>query len=129
MAMAIDASTVEAMMPNAGTPLFEMRWNRAGKSPSLAASAIAPTVVRAIETSVIGPIPASEVGRLKIPTPMMLPMMSATATGRPKPPPAAAPAPSPAACATAVAGAGRAAPSPADRAAAASGGGCVTASR
>ena len=44
----------------------------------------------AIETSVIGPIPASEVGRLKIPTPMMLPMISATATGRPKPPPAAA---------------------------------------
>ena len=36
-------------------------------------------VVRPIETSVIGPYPASEVGRLKIPTPMMLPMMRAIA--------------------------------------------------
>src|SRR5215831_19429446 len=56
---------------------------------------MAPTVVSAIETSVIGPIPASDVGRLKIPTPMMLPMISAIATGSPKPPPAAAPGPVP----------------------------------
>src|SRR5215831_13671018 len=101
--------------------------SRRDSAANISASAIAPTVVSTIETSVIGPIPASDVGRLKIPTPMMLPMMSATATGRPKPPPAAAPAPSPA-CATAVAGAGCAAPSPADCAAAAPGGGRVRAS-
>ena len=47
---------------------------------------MAPTVVSPIETRVIGPIAASEVGRLKIPTPMMLPMISAIATGSPKPP-------------------------------------------
>src|SRR5262244_1224385 len=56
---------------------------------------MAPIVVSPMETKVIGPMPANEVGRLKIPTPMMLPMISAIATGRPKPPPAAAPAPSP----------------------------------
>src|SRR5215475_14400700 len=102
--------------------------SRRDSAANISASAIAPTVVSTIETRVIGPIPASEVGRLKIPTPMMLPMISATATGRPKPPPAAAPAPSPAGGATAVAGAGCAAPSPADRAPAA-GGGWVAASR
>src|SRR5215468_11972042 len=102
--------------------------SRRDSAANIRASAMAPTVVSAIETSVIGPIVDSEVGRLKIPTPMMLPMMSATATGRPKPPPAAAPAPSPAAGATAVAGAGCAAPSPADCAAAAPGGGRVPAS-
>src|SRR5215831_4616911 len=47
------------------------------------ASASAPTVVSAIEISVIGPYDASEVGRLKMPTPMMLPMISAIACGRP----------------------------------------------
>src|SRR6516225_10803677 len=69
--------------------------SRRDSAANISASAMAPTVVSAIETSVIGPMPASEVGRLKIPTPMMLPMISAIATGRPKPPPAAAPAPSP----------------------------------
>src|SRR5215475_10719606 len=103
--------------------------SRRDSAANISASAMAPTVVSAIETSVIGPILASEVGRLKMPTPMMLPMISATATGRPKPPPVAAPAPSPAGCATAVAGAGCVAPSPADRAAPASGGGWVAASR
>src|SRR5215475_1664804 len=77
--------------------------SRRDSAANISASAIAPTVVSTIETSVIGPIPASEVGRLKIPTPMMLPMMSAIATGRPKPPPAAA-APFPPCSATAVAG-------------------------
>src|ERR1700739_3585884 len=38
MIIAIEASTVEAMMPNAGTPLFEMRLNRSGNSPSFAAA-------------------------------------------------------------------------------------------
>src|SRR6516165_9461025 len=67
--------------------------SRRDSAANISARAIAPTVVSAIETGVIGPIPASEVGRLKIPTPMMLPMMSATATGRPKPPPVATPVP------------------------------------
>jgi hypothetical protein len=40
-------------------------------------------VVSAIETSVIGPYPASEVGRLKIPTPIMLPTISAIAAVSP----------------------------------------------
>src|SRR5215469_7610918 len=75
-------------LPNAareyayGPPSAGSRRDRAA---NISASAIAPTVVSPIETSVIGPIPASEVGRLKIPTPMMLPMISAIATGRPKP--------------------------------------------
>src|SRR5262250_3942359 len=38
MAIAIEASTVEAMMPNAGTPFFEMRLNRSGNRPSSAAA-------------------------------------------------------------------------------------------
>src|SRR5215471_1945049 len=38
MTIAIDASTVEAMMPNAGTPFDESRANCSGKSPSLAAA-------------------------------------------------------------------------------------------
>src|SRR5215467_2689863 len=64
--------------------------SRRESAANISASTIAPTVVSAIEISVIGPIEASEVGRLKIPTPMMLPMISATATGRPKPPPVVA---------------------------------------
>ena len=60
---------------------------RRDKPANRSASARAPTVVSAIDTSLIGPKPASELGRLKIPTPMMLPMISATACGRPKPPP------------------------------------------
>src|SRR6516165_7446272 len=55
---------------------------------------MAPTVVSAIETRVIGPMPASDVGRLKIATPMMLPMIKAIATGRPKPLAWPAPVPS-----------------------------------
>ena len=47
------------------------------------ASASAPTVVSAIDTRVIGPYAASEVGRLKMPTPMMLPTISAIAAVRP----------------------------------------------
>jgi len=38
IAIAIDASTVEAMMPNAGTPLLDIWLKRFGKSPSLAAA-------------------------------------------------------------------------------------------
>lgn len=38
---------------------------------------MAPTAVSAIEISMIGPYPASEVGRLKIPTPTMEPITSA----------------------------------------------------
>src|SRR6516164_8610547 len=38
MIMAIDASTVEAMTPKAGTPARDMILKRSGKSPSLAAA-------------------------------------------------------------------------------------------
>src|SRR5262249_36504978 len=38
MIIAIEASTVEAMMPNAGTPFFDMRLNRWGNRPSFAAA-------------------------------------------------------------------------------------------
>src|SRR5215471_7609658 len=38
MMIAMDASTVEAMMPNAGTPEEDMRLNRSGKRPSFAAA-------------------------------------------------------------------------------------------
>src|SRR5262252_1238815 len=94
-------------LPNAareyayGPPSAGSRRDRAA---NISASAMAPIVVSPIETSVIGPIPASDVGRLKIPTPMMLPMISAIATGSPKPPPAAAPGPVPSGwdCATAA---------------------------
>src|SRR5215468_11307571 len=98
--------------------------SRRDSAANINASTIAPTVVSAIETSVIGPIPASELGRLKIPTPMMLPMIRAIATGRPKPPPVAVLAPSPA-TATAVSR-DWGAPSPADaaRAAASPDGSC-----
>src|SRR6516164_11168626 len=57
--------------------------NRRDSAANSNASASAPTVVSAIEISVIGPYVASEVGRLKMPTPMMLPMISAIACGRP----------------------------------------------
>src|SRR5215472_10316033 len=36
--MATDASAVDEMMPNAGTPAFDMRLNWSGNSPSLAAA-------------------------------------------------------------------------------------------
>src|SRR6516165_8519672 len=57
--------------------------NRRDSAANSNASASAPTVVSTIEISVIGPYEASEVGRLKMPTPMMLPMISAIACGRP----------------------------------------------
>src|SRR3954462_5857797 len=38
MAIAIEASVVDAMMPNAGTPLGDSCLNRAGNNPSLAAA-------------------------------------------------------------------------------------------
>src|SRR5437764_13548762 len=38
MAIAIEASAVEAMMPNAGTWLEDMRLNRSGNRPSFAAA-------------------------------------------------------------------------------------------
>ena len=44
----------------------------------------APIVVSPIDTRLIGPYDDSDVGRLKIPTPMMLPMISAMAVPRPK---------------------------------------------
>src|SRR6516164_9247400 len=57
--------------------------NRRDSAANSNASASAPTVVSAIEISVIGPYDAREVGRLKMPTPMMLPMINAIACGRP----------------------------------------------
>src|SRR6516165_7874576 len=57
--------------------------NRRDSAANSNASASAPTVVSAIEISVIGPYDAREVGRLKMPTPMMLPTISAIACGRP----------------------------------------------
>src|SRR3974390_1054006 len=51
---------------------------RANDANSLA-KASAPIVVNPIETSVIGPYGASDEGRLKIPTPTMLPTTSAVA--------------------------------------------------
>ena len=38
MTIAIEARTVDAMIPNAGTPTLFMRLNRSGNSPSLAAA-------------------------------------------------------------------------------------------
>src|SRR3954447_21932999 len=38
MIIAAEASTVEAMMPNAGTPFLDMRLNRSGNRPSFAAA-------------------------------------------------------------------------------------------
>src|SRR5262245_31298367 len=61
--------------PSAGSRLD----NDANRS----ASAKAPTVTRIIDNSVIGPYADSEPGRLKIPTPMMLPTISAVACGNP----------------------------------------------
>src|SRR3954471_1357362 len=52
----------------------------------MTASASAPTVVSAIATRLIGPYPASDAGRLKMPTPMMLPTISAVAAPRPSVP-------------------------------------------
>src|SRR5690348_2313932 len=75
-------------LPNAtrayayGPPSAGRRRERA---PNRIASARAPTVVRPIDTSVIGPYGASEVGRLKTPTPMIEPMMRAIAAGSPNP--------------------------------------------
>jgi hypothetical protein len=73
-------------LPNAtrayayGPPSAGSRRDRAANS---SASTSAPTVVSAIETKVIGPYTAREVGRLKMPTPMMLPTISAIAAVRP----------------------------------------------
>src|SRR5215467_6144389 len=80
------AFTKPKALPNAareyayGPPSAGMRRDSA---PNRIASASAPTVVSAIETSVIGPKGASELGRLKMPTPMMLPMMRAIAVVSP----------------------------------------------
>src|SRR3974390_2992367 len=63
-----------------------MRRDSAANS---SANASAPIVVSPIDTSVIGPYPASDEGRLKTPTPMMLPMIRATAAGSPNPGPEA----------------------------------------
>ena len=63
-----------------GPPSAGSRRDNAANS---SASASAPTVVSAIDTRVIGPYAAREVGRLKMPTPMMLPTISAIATVRP----------------------------------------------
>src|SRR6478736_1080330 len=56
---------------------------RRASAPKRIASTSAPTVVSAMETSVIGPYGASDVGRLKMPTPMIDPMIRAIAAGRP----------------------------------------------
>ena len=47
------------------------------------ASARAPTVVSTIPQMLIGPYCAREAGRLKMPTPMMLPTINAVACGSP----------------------------------------------
>src|SRR6516162_1275316 len=66
-------------LPNAarayayGPPSAGSRRDSAANS---SASTSAPTVVSAIDTNVIGPYTASEVGRLKMPTPMTLPTIS-----------------------------------------------------
>src|SRR4051794_443045 len=76
-----------SLLPNApraqayGPPSAGMR--RANDANSLARSR-APIVVRPSETSVIGPYGASDDGRLKIPTPTMLPTTSAVAPVRPR---------------------------------------------
>src|SRR5581483_10282021 len=57
--------------------------SRRDNDANSSASATAPTVVSAMETNVMGPYAASDVGRLKMPTPMMLPTISATATFNP----------------------------------------------
>ena len=48
------------------------------------ANASAPTVVSAMANRLIGPYAASEPGRLKIPTPMMLPTINAVACVSPR---------------------------------------------
>src|SRR3954468_22510055 len=58
--------------------------SRRDSAANINASATAPTVVRAVATFLIGPIDANEYGRLKMPTPMMLPMMRAVACGSPR---------------------------------------------
>src|SRR6516165_1293750 len=73
-------------LPNAarayayGPPPAGSRRDSAANS---SASTSAPTVVSAIEIRVIGPYTDSEVGRLKMPTPMTLPTISAIAVVRP----------------------------------------------
>src|SRR3954466_12701647 len=75
-------------LPNAtrayayGPPSAGMRRESAAKSM---ASAMAPIVVSPMETRLMGPKAASDVGRLKIPTPTMLPTTSAVAALRPRP--------------------------------------------
>ena len=56
--------------------------SRRESEENISARASAPTVVSTIAIRLMGPIPASEYGRLKMPTPMMLPTMSAVAWGR-----------------------------------------------
>src|SRR4029450_7349116 len=56
---------------------------RADSAANINASATAPTVVSAMAMMLIGPIEASEYGRVKMPTPMMLPRISAVAWGNP----------------------------------------------
>jgi hypothetical protein len=58
--------------------------SRRDSAANINASATAPTVVSAIAIMLIGPIDANEYGRLKMPTPMMLPMMRAVACGSPR---------------------------------------------
>src|SRR3954451_13200891 len=58
--------------------------SRRDSAANISASATAPTVVSAIATMLIGPIDANEYGRLKMPTPMMLPMINAVACGSPR---------------------------------------------
>src|SRR5262245_13377782 len=53
---------------------------------NIKARASAPTVVMAMASKLMGPYAASEVGRLKIPTPMMLPTISAVACESPSVP-------------------------------------------
>jgi hypothetical protein len=78
--MATDASTLEETMPNWGTPRSDRRPNRLGKRlPFAAASGIsAQIVISATANRLIGADSANEPGRLRMPTPMMLPIRAVT---------------------------------------------------
>jgi hypothetical protein len=60
--------------------------SRRDSDANITASASAPTVVSTMANRLIGPYAASEPGRLKIPTPMMLPTISAVAWVGPRVP-------------------------------------------
>ena len=58
---------------------------RRDSTANISASATAPTVARPIATRLIGPYDAMAYGRLKMPTPMMLPMTRLVDWGQAQP--------------------------------------------